>query len=419
MLISIVIPTRNRVEYLEYCLNSCLFIDDNDVEIVVSDNNSIDGTGEYVKKINDKRIRYFNTGSDLSMRANFEYALDKASGDYIIFIGDDDAVNKKGIVLLREILSLYSPDVVNWRHITYGWPESEVGGESGILKFRLRDFTGVVVEKDPRSLLAQFFEGAVTNYREGANIYHGCVSRRLINKIKALTGEYFMAHSPDVYSSIANLVYAERFIWIRFPVTVGGESKKSNGAANLTKSILTPEQADIIKGFVGLAGKDSVEPEIDLGIRSLKAHTYASIVRVNGCLAHDRFYLNHHSWREIVDGDLLSVGSEVDKVETYRLIQDFYERCDRKYTAEPTVKTNESENEGVSHLKVNKKINIKKNKKTIDCRYTKNIMESVYFIDKITGNVNYYIACNNVKLITVVKQIIQMYLNFRKINSNH
>jgi len=48
MFISIVIPTRERAETLRYALAACARIDDSQIEIVVSDNASLDDTAAVV-----------------------------------------------------------------------------------------------------------------------------------------------------------------------------------------------------------------------------------------------------------------------------------------------------------------------------------------------------------------------------------
>ena len=89
MLISIVIPSRDRAKYLKYSLQTALAISDQNLEILVSDNASEDNTKELVKSFSDSRLRYINTGARISMRANFELALKASRGDYVIFFGDD------------------------------------------------------------------------------------------------------------------------------------------------------------------------------------------------------------------------------------------------------------------------------------------------------------------------------------------
>ncbi len=198
--ISIVIPTRNGAPYLRYCLETCLASDDRDLEVIVSDNNSTDGTQEMIAAFSDSRLHYYNTGANLSMRQNFEFALDKATGDYIIYIGDDDGVLKNGLATLRRVLEKYRPGVINWRHITYKWPHVEFQDSPSILKFRPQDFFGPLYKRDPRKILGEFCAGTRTSYRDGAHIYHGAVSRQLIDKTRGEIGGYFMAQSPDIYT---------------------------------------------------------------------------------------------------------------------------------------------------------------------------------------------------------------------------
>ncbi len=253
MIISIIVPTRDRAQYLKYCLQTCLASDDKNIEVIVSDNNSVDNTRELVSEIIDSRLRYFNTGESISMRRNFEFALGKARGDYIVFIGDDDGILKHGVSTLRFLIEQHRPDVIGWRHITYKWPRTQPAPEEGVLKFRYRDFFGPLHRRDPQRVLSQLCSAEVVSYRDGANIYHGCVSRELVNKLMAKTGEYFQAHSPDVYASIANLSAAKSYLWVRNPITIGGESEKSNGTAVTTKQQQTKTQIDIAANFISLA----------------------------------------------------------------------------------------------------------------------------------------------------------------------
>jgi hypothetical protein len=166
-----------------------------------------------------------------------------------------------------------------------------------ILKFRSRDFFGPLYKKNPKEVLDGFLSAELTSYRDGAHIYHGAVSRRLVEKVCRKTGEYFMGQSPDVYTGFANLACAENFIWIRNPITIGGESPKSNGAASLTEK-RTKEQSEIVQNFIDLARQDKVMPEIDLTLRCLTAHVYANLMRVNEGIMDNSAKINHAKWRE-------------------------------------------------------------------------------------------------------------------------
>src|SRR5207253_431279 len=91
-LISIIIPTRERVETLRATLSTALDQKSDQIEILVADNASSDGTQSFVASVRDSRVRYVNSGRRVSMSANWEIALEHASGEYLLIIGDDDAI---------------------------------------------------------------------------------------------------------------------------------------------------------------------------------------------------------------------------------------------------------------------------------------------------------------------------------------
>ena len=66
--ISIIIPTRERSYYLHYALQTALEIDDENIEIIVSDNFSKDETKAVVEKFSDNCLKYLCTHKRVSMR---------------------------------------------------------------------------------------------------------------------------------------------------------------------------------------------------------------------------------------------------------------------------------------------------------------------------------------------------------------
>ncbi|WP_298199950.1 glycosyltransferase family 2 protein [Desulfosporosinus sp.] len=128
VLISVVIPTRTRAETLGATLRSAVEQDFGDYEIIVCDNNSEDNTREVIESLGSNKIRYFNTGKRLSMCDNWEFALSHAEGEYIIFIGDDDAIIPGALNKLQTFIQKNPAPAYKWpvRNIyTYPnrWPK--------------------------------------------------------------------------------------------------------------------------------------------------------------------------------------------------------------------------------------------------------------------------------------------------------
>ncbi len=256
MKLSLVIPTRARANYLRSCLVSATRAADKagcDVEIVVSDNASEDETADVVAAMAHPAIRYFRLPGRVSMRANFEAALGFATGSHVVFIGDDDGVLPHGLWALRDLIATTDADVINWRVLNFEWPDAERGLE-GHLKLRPLQMSGRIRRIDPSARLRDIGRAQFSNYHDGAVVYHGCIARRVFDRVlSAGRAPYFRTASPDVYASFLNLMLADTdSIKIDTPITLGGASPRSNGAAgqraaDVTKLPTTSEYARFIQ----------------------------------------------------------------------------------------------------------------------------------------------------------------------------
>ena len=61
---SIILTTYNQIEFLKKCLFSILNQSFKEFELIVIDNNSSDGTSEYLNNITDKRLRVFKINNN-------------------------------------------------------------------------------------------------------------------------------------------------------------------------------------------------------------------------------------------------------------------------------------------------------------------------------------------------------------------
>lgn len=88
--VSVIVTTYKRAKLLAETLDSILAQTYTDFELIVVDNLSEDGTGEYVSSIADPRIRYFRNANHGVIAVNRNYGIRQAKGRYIAFCDDDD-----------------------------------------------------------------------------------------------------------------------------------------------------------------------------------------------------------------------------------------------------------------------------------------------------------------------------------------
>ncbi|MFO1157461.1 MAG: glycosyltransferase family 2 protein [Reyranellaceae bacterium] len=101
--ISIIIPTFNRLWALPQAIESCLAAPRPDVEVIVVDDGSTDGTWDFLRDRTDiVAIRTPNWGKDWAVQA----AMQVARGDYVRFLDSDDwlkpGANAAQLAIARE-----------------------------------------------------------------------------------------------------------------------------------------------------------------------------------------------------------------------------------------------------------------------------------------------------------------------------
>ncbi len=92
-LVSICIPSYNYARYLGTTIDSALAQTYQNFEILVSDNASTDDTQQVLEAYQgDPRIQIFLQPENLGIPGNVNFLLRQAQGDFIIFVGADDAM---------------------------------------------------------------------------------------------------------------------------------------------------------------------------------------------------------------------------------------------------------------------------------------------------------------------------------------
>jgi glycosyltransferase involved in cell wall biosynthesis len=98
-ILTVAIPTYNRLEYLKTCIKSveasCALVEDR-IEIFVSDNKSEDGTKQflesYVPTLQNITFKWKQNFENIGGTSNIRSMLNGCSGKYIYWVTDDDIV---------------------------------------------------------------------------------------------------------------------------------------------------------------------------------------------------------------------------------------------------------------------------------------------------------------------------------------
>ncbi len=108
--LSICIPTYNRSEYLNNCLNSIFLnnINLSEIDICISDNNSTDNTSEVVIAYENKlNIKYIKNTKNIGVAQNILKVVGLSDSEFCWIIGDDDLLLNDGVKTVLKLLNQY------------------------------------------------------------------------------------------------------------------------------------------------------------------------------------------------------------------------------------------------------------------------------------------------------------------------
>ena len=108
VLVSVCIPSYNASKVIEKTIRSVLDSTYSNLEIIVNDDASTDGTKEIVENIGDQRIRYFQNEKNLGVPKNWNRALKKASGEFVGLLNHDDIYGPFWLTFVVHVLKKHS-----------------------------------------------------------------------------------------------------------------------------------------------------------------------------------------------------------------------------------------------------------------------------------------------------------------------
>ena len=200
------------------------------MELVVSDNHSTDGTWEYLKSLNDERIKICRPDMPLSMTKHFEYVLSQPSGEWITLFGDDDGLMPYFFKAAKKLIQKGGKDysVIYGPRAYFFWPGvDEIYGES-VVDFRASSECQPTVSTQSLRQLAYGRE----KYFDYPQFYTGTIfSRKLLDVIRHRhkDGNIFHSTVPDANSTAVILLNTRKCLKIGLPMVWVGSSRKSNG----------------------------------------------------------------------------------------------------------------------------------------------------------------------------------------------
>ena len=226
MRVSIIIVNYNGKQFLKACLDSVLAQSYTGFEIVLVDNNSSDGSIDFVcDTYTDDRIKVLKAKKNLGFSGGNNLGYSKSSGELIVLLNNDTTVDKDWLRYLVEMTeSDENIGVTQSLVITEGIPERfyKQNGTVNILGHNIMevfpisgDGTGEIFQANGCSLI---------------------LKRKLVEKLGGLFIDEYFAYAEDTYLCFKVKFYGKRIMHTSKSVVhhKGNQTSKKQRAAFIT-----------------------------------------------------------------------------------------------------------------------------------------------------------------------------------------
>lgn len=228
--ISVVIPTRDKLEFLRFAVESVLLQDYGHWELVVSDNCSSDDIRGYLDDLDDARISYQRSDAPLAVTESWNFALSGATGDLLMLLGNDDGLAPGALSRVADTWSQFGPvDLICGRYLRFAYPGVMPSFPNGQLwRCGVPDVFGGVRRRKELTV------GETRHLAERTANFHGLdknlqclVFSRVVMKAITIDGAFFRGPWPDFYVLLPLLLLSSRVIVDPEPLALVGMSPRS------------------------------------------------------------------------------------------------------------------------------------------------------------------------------------------------
>lgn len=138
--LTIAIPTYNRRDLLKRALDSVIPQMSSDIEVLVSDNASNDGTEEMISEF-FPMVRYIKNDVNLGYEGNFLMCCRQSRGEYILVLGSDDRLAKGAVSYILNFLTKNNCDLIfmNFRRFDVTKNDAYIQNSEYIKNYNLYD----------------------------------------------------------------------------------------------------------------------------------------------------------------------------------------------------------------------------------------------------------------------------------------
>jgi glycosyltransferase involved in cell wall biosynthesis len=233
MSISVVIPTHNRLDLVKQAIRTVIEQDIKNYELVIYDNSSKDDLRSYIKALENKNIIFGRSDDFLSVTESWNNAINLATKNYVILIGDDDGILPGALKKSLQLIDQYqSPDLIYSSILQFIHPGVAPRNIDGCV-MHVKNASFFVNAHAPFFLddkyrLSLVEDSIKLNRSFSFNMQAFIFKKKFLEKIR-FHGNIFHSPFPDYYLANVAFYWAKNVLISPFPIAIQGVSKASFG----------------------------------------------------------------------------------------------------------------------------------------------------------------------------------------------
>ncbi len=227
--VSVIVYVKNTENYIGQCIKSIMNQSEMDLEIIVVDGESTDGTIDIINELSveDERIRLFSKGGGVGVQ--FNYGLNKATGEYISVVEADDFIPPETIGRQYTIAKENDLDIVKAGYYYY----LELNGKGFFYPFQ-------ACEAAPSDCLVEYDNGKMLLDVGLNGFWSGLYRRSFLVDNHIRMSETPGASYQDISFSFLTQLYAKK-VWFMsdcfYRYRIDNPNASVNSMAGLEKHI--------------------------------------------------------------------------------------------------------------------------------------------------------------------------------------
>ncbi|MCU7380412.1 glycosyltransferase [Clostridiales Family XIII bacterium ASD5510] len=225
---SIVIPTKDRSQYLKYFVEYIDTFATEELELIIQDNSEDNSEIELFLQNNSfKFLKYYHDATPMPIIDNSDLAIKHAKGKYICYMGDDDFISSYILCFVKKMdmdgieAAVFNRASFNWPGVTYV--------KHKLKNLRIPKLDNSIKYLNVKTILNHCMHIGASRIENMPRVYHGIIKKECMDKVFEKAGTYFPGPSPDMANAIALCSVVKKHVYYGIPIVSSGTCPKSAG----------------------------------------------------------------------------------------------------------------------------------------------------------------------------------------------